>query len=357
MSGRKDSGNCLRKGIWLCCGRPRSRDGGDRILITQHQQAASTRDTYGITFSDFSSRGSVRPPDHMSSEQISSTTAAYISASRWWHGRCSATDAKPEDEGVKGDHFVGDFYVLFEKKYREQISELVAAGINSDEARENAPLMQEARRMLLKWEAGDPETVSLWHMMDSWVYEGFDVTYKALGVEFDKIYYESETYRTGKELVLRSFEEGHLIRKDDGSVWMDLSANKLDQKLLLRSDGTAVYMTQDLGTAVIRYNDYHFDRHIYVVGNEQNYHFQVLALTLRRMGYEWAKGLHHFSYGMVELPEGRMKSREGTVVDADDLITEMTATATAMSQELGKLGRLQQGGAGEHLQADRTGGT
>jgi arginyl-tRNA synthetase len=244
----------------------------------------------------------------------------------------------PEDEGMKGDHFVGDFYVLFEKKYREQIEELVAAGSTPDEARENAPLMQEARRMLLKWEAGDEETVSLWHTMNNWVYEGFDVTYKALGVEFDKIYYESDTYKMGKELVLSSLEEGHLIRKEDGSVWIDLSADKLDQKLLLRSDGTAVYMTQDLGTAVIRYNDYHFDRHIYVVGNEQNYHFQVLALTLLRMGYEWARGLHHFSYGMVELPEGRMKSREGTVVDADDLIAEMTATATTMSQELGKLG-------------------
>jgi arginyl-tRNA synthetase len=245
---------------------------------------------------------------------------------------------RPEDEGIKGDHFVGDFYVLFEKKYREQIEELVAAGSAPEEARENAPLMQEARRLLLKWESGDPETISLWQMMNSWVYEGFDVTYKTLGVEFDKIYYESETYKTGKEIVLRSLDEGHLIRKEDGSVWIDLSTDKLDQKLLLRSDGTAVYMTQDLGTAVIRYNDYHFDRHIYVVGNEQNYHFQVLALTLLRMGYEWAKGLHHFSYGMVELPEGRMKSREGTVVDADDLITEMTATATAMSQELGKLG-------------------
>ncbi|MBE0677928.1 MAG: arginine--tRNA ligase [Bacteroidales bacterium] len=245
---------------------------------------------------------------------------------------------RPEEEGIKGDHFVGDFYVLFEKKYKEQIEELVAAGSTPDEARENAPLMQEARRMLLKWEAGDGETVNLWHMMNNWVYEGFDVTYKALGVEFDKIYYESDTYKTGKALVLSSLEEGHLIRKEDGSVWIDLSADKLDQKLLLRSDGTAVYMTQDLGTAVIRYNDYHFDRHIYVVGNEQNYHFQVLALTLLRMGYEWAKGLHHFSYGMVELPEGRMKSREGTVVDADDLIAEMTATATAMSQELGKLG-------------------
>ncbi len=245
---------------------------------------------------------------------------------------------KPEETGMKGDHFVGDFYVLFEMKYREQIEELVTAGSTPEEARDNAPLMLEARRMLLKWEAGDEETLSLWHMMNSWVYEGFDVTYKALGVEFDKIYYESETYKTGRELVLRSLEEGHLLRREDGSVWIDLTADKLDQKLLLRSDGTAVYMTQDLGTAVIRFNDYHFDRHIYVVGNEQNYHFQVLALTLQRMGYDWARGLHHFSYGMVELPEGKMKSREGKVVDADDLIAEMTATAKSMSQELGKLG-------------------
>lgn len=244
---------------------------------------------------------------------------------------------KPADAGMKGDHFVGDFYVLFEKKYREQIEELVAAGSTPEEARENAPLMLEARRMLLKWEAGDEETISLWKMMNGWVYEGFDVTYKALGVEFDKIYYESETYKTGKEIVMRSLDEGHLIKRDDGSVWIDLTADKLDQKLLLRSDGTAVYMTQDLGTAVIRYNDWHFDRHIYVVGNEQNYHFQVLALTLQRMGYDWARGLHHFSYGMVELPEGKMKSREGKVVDADDLIAEMTATATSMSQDLGKL--------------------
>jgi len=244
----------------------------------------------------------------------------------------------PASEGIKGDHFVGDFYVLFEKKLKEQASELVEAGATPEEARENAPLMQEARRLLLKWEAGDPETVKLWQMMNSWVYEGFDVTYKALGVEFDRIYYESETYKVGKEIVLRSLEEGHLTRREDGSVWIDLTADKLDQKLLLRSDGTAVYMTQDLGTAVIRYNDYHFNRHIYVVGNEQNYHFQVLTLALKRMGYEWADGLHHFSYGMVELPEGKMKSREGTVVDADDLIGEMTATATVMSQELGKLG-------------------
>jgi len=243
----------------------------------------------------------------------------------------------PASEKVKGDHFVGDYYVLFEKKLKEQADELIAGGAAPEAARDNAPLMQEARQMLVRWEAGDPETVQLWQMMNSWVYEGFDITYRALGVEFDRIYYESDTYKTGKEIVLRSLGEGHLIRKEDGSVWIDLTEDNLDQKLLLRSDGTAVYMTQDLGTAVIRYKDYHFDRHIYVVGNEQNYHFQVLTLALKRMGYEWADGLHHFSYGMVELPEGRMKSREGTVVDADDLIEEMTATATAMSQELGKL--------------------
>ncbi len=243
----------------------------------------------------------------------------------------------PETTGKKGDHFVGDYYVLFEQKLREQSEQLAAGGMTPEEARENAPLMKQARELLLKWEAGDAETVGLWREMNSWVYEGFDITYKALGVEFDKIYYESDTYKIGKELVIKSLEQGNLIRKDDGSVWIDLTADKLDQKLLLRSDGTAVYMTQDLGTAVIRYSDYHFDRHIYVVGNEQNYHFQVLALTLLRMGYRWAEGLHHFSYGMVELPEGKMKSREGKVVDADDLIEEMTATATEMSRELGKL--------------------
>jgi len=243
----------------------------------------------------------------------------------------------PDSRGKKGDHLVGDYYVLFEKKYREQVEEMTASGVSQEEAREKAPLMLEARRMLLKWEKGDPETVNLWHMMNSWVYDGFDVTYKALGVEFDKIYYESDTYKIGKELVMHSLEKGDLIRKEDGSVWIDLTGDKLDQKLLLRSDGTAVYITQDLGTAVQRYDDYHFDRHIYVVGNEQNYHFQVLALTLLRMGYEWAGGLHHFSYGMVELPEGRMKSREGKVVDADDLLAEMTETATEMSRELGKL--------------------
>lgn len=244
----------------------------------------------------------------------------------------------PEESGKKGDHLVGDYYVLFDKKYKEQIAAMEDAGSTSEEAREDAPLMLAAREMLLRWEAGDAETIDLWHKMNSWVYAGFDITYKALGVEFDKIYYESETYKKGKELVLEALSSGLLYRKEDGSVWVDLTEDKLDNKLLLRSDGTAVYMTQDLGTAVIRYDDYHFDRHIYVVGNEQNYHFQVLALVLRKMGYKWADELHHFSYGMVELPEGKMKSREGTVVDADDLVEEMTDTARNMSQELGKLG-------------------
>jgi len=244
----------------------------------------------------------------------------------------------PENSGKKGDHLVGEYYVLFDRKYKEQMAVLEAAGSTPEEARENAGLMIAAREMLLRWEAGDADTLNLWRMMNSWVYAGFDVTYKALGVEFDRIYYESETYKTGRQLVLEALDSGLLFRKDDGSVWVDLTAEKLDQKLLLRSDGTAVYMTQDLGTAVLRYNDFSFNRHIYVVGNEQNYHFQVLALVLLKMGYQWARGLHHFSYGMVELPEGKMKSREGTVVDADDLITEMTDTARSMSQELGKLG-------------------
>jgi arginyl-tRNA synthetase len=249
----------------------------------------------------------------------------------------------PEKSGKKGDHLVGEYYVMFDKKYKEQMAAMEASGSTPDEARDNAPLMLAAREMLLKWEAGDNETMDLWHMMNNWVYEGFDVTYRALGVEFDKIYYESDTYKTGKKLVLDALASGLLFRKDDGSVWVDLTAEKLDHKLLLRSDGTAVYMTQDLGTAVIRYNDYNFNRHIYVVGNEQNYHFQVLALVLLKMGYPWAEGLHHFSYGMVELPEGRMKSREGTVVDADDIIDEMTGTARVMSQELGKLGGFSEG--------------
>ncbi|HSO77630.1 MAG TPA: arginine--tRNA ligase [Bacteroidales bacterium] len=243
----------------------------------------------------------------------------------------------PENSGKKGDHLVGEYYVLFDKKYKEQEAVLEAAGSAPEAARENAGLMLAAREMLLKWEAGDAETLSLWKRMNSWVYAGFDVTYKSMGVEFDRIYYESDTYKTGRQLVLDALASGLLFIKDDGSVWVDLTEEKLDQKLLLRSDGTAVYMTQDLGTAVLRYNDFNFTRHIYVVGNEQNYHFQVLALVLLKMGYKWAGGLHHFSYGMVELPEGKMKSREGTVVDADDLIAEMTDTARTMSQELGKL--------------------
>ena len=243
----------------------------------------------------------------------------------------------PEMSGKKGDHLVGEYYVLFDRKYKEQMAAMEAAGSTPEEARDNAELMLAAREMLIKWEAGDVETMKLWNMMNSWVYAGFDVTYKALGVEFDRIYYESETYKTGRQLVLDALSSGLLFRKDDGSVWVDLTSEKLDQKLLLRSDGTAVYMTQDLGTAVLRYNDYKFNSHIYVVGNEQNYHFQVLALVLLKMGYHWAQGLHHFSYGMVELPEGKMKSREGTVVDADDLIAEMTDTARTMSLELGKL--------------------
>jgi arginyl-tRNA synthetase len=243
----------------------------------------------------------------------------------------------PESTGKKGDHLVGEYYVRFDREYKSQVAELKAIGKSDAEAGESAPILLAAREMLLKWEAGDKETLKLWTMMNSWVYAGFDVTYKSLGVEFDKIYYESETFKKGKDLVLDALEKNILFRKDDGSVWADLTSDKLDQKLLLRSDGTAVYMTQDLGTAYIRYSDYHFDQHIYVVGNEQNYHFQVLALILQKMGFNWASGLHHFSYGMVELPEGKMKSREGTVVDADDLILEMTDTARSMSLELGKL--------------------
>ncbi len=249
----------------------------------------------------------------------------------------------PESSGKKGDHLVGDYYVMFDKEYKKQVAALTEKGMSSDEAAENAPLMAGAREMLLKWESGDNETLDLWHMMNSWVYAGFDVTYKALGVEFDKIYYESDTFKKGKELVLEALTREILYKKEDGSVWADLTSEKLDQKLLLRSDGTAVYMTQDLGTAVIRHDDFNFDKHIYVVGNEQNYHFQVLALILGKMGFGWAEGLHHFSYGMVELPEGKMKSREGTVVDADDLIDEMTDTARLMSQELGKLEGFSEG--------------
>jgi arginyl-tRNA synthetase len=243
----------------------------------------------------------------------------------------------PQSSGMKGDHLVGKYYVLFEKEYKMQIEKLIQEGVPENEAKDSAPLMKEIRVMLLKWESGDEEVIRLWKLMNSWVYAGFDVTYKKLGVDFDRIYYESETYKIGREIVLTALDNNILYRNEDTSIWADLTSDGLDQKLLLRSDGTAVYMTQDLGTAVDRYNDYKFDKNIYVVGNEQNYHFQVLKAVLKRMGYSWADGLIHFSYGMVELPEGRMKSREGTVVDADDLIEEMHETARKVSLELGKL--------------------
>lgn len=243
----------------------------------------------------------------------------------------------PSSTGIKGDHLVGDFYVLFEKELKKQSEALIEKGLEENEARNSAPLMKEAREMLLKWEAGDPETISLWQTMNSWVYEGFNQTYMKLGVDFDKIYYESETYKSGKDLVIKGLKDSVLYQKADQSIWVDLAAEGLDQKLLLRSDGTAVYITQDLGTAVERHDTYNFSKCLYVVGNEQNYHFQVLKSVLKKMGYEWSDGLIHFSYGMVELPEGKMKSREGKVVDADDLIFEMIDTARGVSEELGKL--------------------
>jgi arginyl-tRNA synthetase len=243
----------------------------------------------------------------------------------------------PESSGMKGDHLVGKYYVIFEQELKKQAGELMEKGAAEEDARNSAPLMLEARDMLLKWEAGNKEVMDLWKMMNTWVYAGFDETYKRLGVDFDKIYYESETYKTGKDLVLSALAKNVLFQNPDSSIWADLIAEGLDQKLLLRSDGTAVYMTQDLGTAVLRHDQYGFSRCLYVVGNEQNYHFQVLKAILIKMGYDWADGLFHFSYGMVELPEGRMKSREGTIVDADDLISEMIATARDVSRELGKL--------------------
>ncbi len=243
----------------------------------------------------------------------------------------------PEKAGKKGDHLIGDFYVLFDKHYKDEVKQLMAGGMSEEDAKNKAPLMVEAREMLQRWEAGDEAVRSVWRMMNQWVYDGFDVTYKRLGVDFDKIYYESETYLEGKEKVLEGLEKGIMYRKEDGSVWADLTADGLDHKLLLRSDGTSVYMTQDIGTAKLRYQDYPIDKMIYVVGNEQNYHFQVLSLLLDKLGFKWGKDLVHFSYGMVELPEGKMKSREGTVVDADDLMDEMIATAKETSAELGKL--------------------
>ena len=256
----------------------------------------------------------------------------------------------PESSGKKGDHLIGDYYVAFDKHYKAEVKELMqqyqAAGMNEEEAKAKAeaesPLMKEAREMLVKWEANDPEVRALWKRMNDWVYAGFDETYRMMGVSFDKIYYESETYLEGKEKVMEGLEKGFFYRKEDGSVWADLTGEGLDHKLLLRADGTSVYMTQDIGTAKLRFADYPIDKMIYVVGNEQNYHFQVLSILLDKLGFEWGKSLVHFSYGMVELPEGKMKSREGTVVDADDLMAEMIGTAKETSGELGKLDGLTQ---------------
>ena len=243
----------------------------------------------------------------------------------------------PASSGMKGDHLVGKYYVEFDKHYKAEVKELVAQGLSEEEAKKKAPIMLAAQEMLRKWEAKDEEVYSLWQTMNGWVYEGFDVTYKALGVDFDKVYYESETYLLGKSLVEEGLAKGVFFRKEDNSVWIDLEADGLDQKLLLRGDGTSVYMTQDLGTALSRFEENKLDDMIYVVGNEQNYHFQVLKLVLKKLGYEWSDNIFHLSYGMVELPEGKMKSREGTVVDADDLIADMVGTAREMSDELGKL--------------------
>lgn len=253
----------------------------------------------------------------------------------------------PENSGKKGDHLIGDYYVLFDKHFKEEVNSLLPADYDQlDEkaqeaakakAEQESPLMREAHDMLVRWEAGDKEVRSLWAMMNEWVYAGFDETYRRLGVSFDKIYYESQTYLEGKAKVLEGLKKGLFIRREDGSVWADLAADGLDQKLLLRSDGTSVYMTQDIGTAKLRFEDFPIDRMIYVVGNEQNYHFQVLSILLDRLGFKWGKDLVHFSYGMVELPNGRMKSREGTVVDADDLIEDMIETSRKTSEELGKL--------------------
>ncbi len=253
---------------------------------------------------------------------------------RWGNGQT------PESTGKKGDHLVGDFYVKFEQENQKQAEVLIASGVEKEEAKLKTPLMDEARDLLRKWEANDKDTVAIWKMMNAWVYEGFNETYKNLGIDFDKIYYESDTYIEGKKEVMRGLDQGIFYRKDDHSVWADLSSADLEQKLLLRSDGTSVYITQDIGTAKMRFDDYPIDKMVYVVGNEQNYHFQVLALLLDKLGYKWGRELFHFSYGMVELPSGKMKSREGKVVDADDLIAEMVEVARKMSCELGKLDTL-----------------
>lgn len=249
----------------------------------------------------------------------------------------TANGETPETSGKKGDHLVGDCYVAFNDIYKKEVEELVADGMSKEEAEKNAPSLKEAQEMLLKWEQGDPEVRALWEKMNSWVYDGFNKTYADLGISFDRIYYESQTYLLGKALVQKGLEMGVFERHEDGSVWCDLTADGLDQKLLLRSDGTSVYMTQDLGTAERRFEEYSLDELIYVVGNEQNYHFQVLKLILKKLGFDWSDNIYHLSYGMVELPEGKMKSREGTVVDADDLLEKMYNTAKETSLELGKL--------------------
>jgi arginyl-tRNA synthetase len=255
---------------------------------------------------------------------------------QWGNGKT------PENTGIKGDHLVGECYVEFDKHYKAEVSELMQKGMSKEEAENQAPSILAARNLLRKWEARDEETVELWKTMNGWVYHGFDVTYKKLGVDFDKIYFESDTYLVGKEEVLRGVKEGIFYQKDDSSVWADLTGDGLDQKILLRSDGTSVYMTQDIGTAKMRFADFSIDKMVYVVGNEQNYHFQVLAILLDKLGFRWGKDLYHFSYGMVELPSGKMKSREGKVVDADDLVEEMVEVSRKMSAELGKLDNLSE---------------
>ncbi len=256
---------------------------------------------------------------------------------KWGRGETPATSGK------KGDHLVGDYYVAFDRHCKQQVADLVKEGKSKEEAEKNAPLLLEAQEMLRKWESGDPGVISLWKTMNEWVYEGFNETYRRLGIDFDKIYYESETYLVGRDTVLEGLKKGLFYRHADGSVWVDLKADGLDEKVLLRADGTSVYITQDIGTAQERKEEYHPDRMVYVVGNEQNYHFKVLRLVLDKLGFPWAKTLYHLSYGMVELPEGKMKSREGTVVDADDLMDEMVRTARDMSYDLGKLEGLNEG--------------
>ena len=317
--------------------------GHDRIFITQHQQAAAPG-THAQQFAGqcFGKRNSRQW--EQSGKDIVNDRGIHICKSMlaWLKYGNGET---PESSGKKGDHLIGDYYVAFDKHYKAEVKELQAKyeaeGMDAEQAKakaeEEAPLMKEAREMLRKWEANDPEVRALWEKMNNWVYAGFDETYKMMGVSFDKIYYESQTYLEGKEKVLEGLEKGLFYRKEDGSVWADLTPEGLDQKLLLRSDGTSVYMTQDIGTAKMRFEDYPIDKMIYVVGNEQNYHFQVLSILLDKLGFKWGKDLIHFSYGMVELPEGKMKSREGTVVDADDLMETMIETARETSAELGKL--------------------